>query len=220
MEQTWLIIAAHPDDETLGCGGTILRTIDRQATEVHWLLLTQYYDKKEEERVKQVMEVEEAYGDYFHLCNWHGLPSGELAYVNMSYMIDKIQAAIEKVQPQVVFAPFYGDVHTDHYLVFRAVTSTLKPTFMTHNNITQLYCYETPSSTEGGTIHDFTPDTYIDISSYLKRKIEIVKLYKTESKNSIPLRTKKGLTALASYRGATIGVSAAEAFKLIRRIVT
>jgi LmbE family N-acetylglucosaminyl deacetylase len=217
MDHAWLVIAAHPDDETLGCGGAILRAIDRQGTNVQWLILTKYYDENEEQRSEQVAAVEKAYGTYFQLYNWWELPSGELFYGNISYMMRKINDAIVELKPQAVFVPFYGDVHTDHYLVYRAITSVLKPAYMAYNGINQLYCYETPSSTEGGTIHTFCPDTYIDISPYLKEKIEIAQLYKTEA--SHPLRTKKGLTALASYRGATIGVNAAEAFKLVRRVV-
>ncbi len=219
MDHSWLVIAAHPDDETLGCGGSILRAIDRQGVNVQWLIMTKYYDD-EEQRSEQVAAVEEAYGTYFQLYNWWELPSGELTYGNISYMMRKIDDAICELKPQVVFAPFYGDVHTDHYLVYRAVMSVLKPVYMTLNGVNHLYCYEVPSSTEGGVIHSFQPDTYIDISPYIKRKIEITQLYKTETKEAAPLRTKKGLTALASYRGATIGVKAAEAFKLIRRIIT
>jgi LmbE family N-acetylglucosaminyl deacetylase len=219
-----LIISVHPDDETLGCGGTILKH-RAQGDNVYWLVVTQAHEPQWskaviERKATEVQQVADAYGiaQYFRL----GFPTIRLDAIPQSDLIAAIRDGIEPVKPQVVYLVHSGDVHTDHYATFLATMSVLKPFYMTHLGVRRVLSYETLSSTEAASPHParaFVPDVYNDITPYIDRKIEIMSLYESESQPELMPRGPSAIRALARYRGATIGVEYAEAFKLLREIM-
>ena len=218
------IISAHPDDETLGCGGTLLKHKAVGDT-LFWIIATQAHGSRWSAKVikrkeQEVDRVSKAYGveKYFKLR----FPTMRLDKIPQADLIDRIRAAISKVKPELVYLVHGGDVHTDHHAVFTATMSVLKPFYMTRLGVRRVLCYETLSSTEASPPlinRSFTPNVFNNIASYMEHKIEIMKLYETESQSDPLPRGPSAIRALARYRGATIGVDYAEAFMLIRELV-
>ena len=218
-----LCIAVHPDDETLGCGGTMLRH-RQEGDDLYWLIVTRTHEpqwplktiKKKEAEVTAVAaayEVEEVF--------WLGFPTVRLDTVPQAGLIDEIRGVIDKVCPEIVYLVHDGDVHTDHRAVFLATMSVLKTFYMNQWGVKSVYSYETLSSTEAAPpqFHRlFIPNTYRNITPYLEKKIEIMALYESETQDDPMPRGPAAIRALARLRGAAIGVEYAECFTLIRDV--
>ena len=219
-----LVISVHPDDETLGCGGTMLKH-RAQGDTLYWLIVTQAHEPQWspdviERKAAEVERVAAAYGiqQYSRL----GFPTIRLDTVPQADLIDGIRDYIAQVRPQTVYLIHRGDVHTDHHAVFVATMSVLKPFYMAQPGVRRVLSYETLSSTEAAPPHHtraFIPTVYSDITPYVDRKIEIMGLYESEAQPEPMPRSPSAIRALARYRGATIGVEYAEAFVLVREII-
>jgi LmbE family N-acetylglucosaminyl deacetylase len=132
----------------------------------------------------------------------------------------KISKVIDKINPHVVFLPHFGDMHLDHYIVSQSTMVNLRP--IKQHKVLEIYAYETLSETEWNIPHvrnAFMPNTFIDISNYIGKKIKAMSYFTTQLKEFPHPRSIEAIEALAKLRGSTIGVKAAEAFCLIRRIV-
>jgi len=218
-----LAISAHPDDETLGCGGTLLKH-GAMRDALYWVTATQAHGPHwSEELVRrkgaEVNRVAEAYGmqNHFQLP----FPTVRLDTVPQIDLIDRIREIIQEVKPEQVFLVHDGDVHTDHHAVFVAALSVLKSFYMRKWGVRRILCYETLSSTEAAppqSFRQFVPNVFHDITSFLERKIEIMGLFETEAQQDPLPRGPSAIRALARYRGATVGVEYAEAFMLIREV--
>jgi len=219
-----LIISVHPDDETLGCGGTMLKH-RAQGDTLYWLIVTQTYEpqwSKEtiERKSAEIQRVAEAYGiqQVFRL----GFPTIRLDTVPQADLINSIREVITQVKPEIVYLVHRGDVHTDHQVVFLATLSVLKPFYMAQLGVRRILSYETLSSTEAAApdhTRAFIPNVFNDITLYLERKIDIMALYESETHDDPMPRGPSSIRALARYRGAAIGVKYAEAFVLVREIL-
>jgi LmbE family N-acetylglucosaminyl deacetylase len=216
-----LAIAAHPDDETLGCGGTLLK--HRAAGDrLFWLIATVCYEPRWsapviERKAKEVDRVAEAYGaqKVFRL----GLPNARLDTVAVDDIMSPIGRVIEEVAPEVVYLLHAGDVHTDHQAVFTAAMSVLKPFHMARLRVRRILSYETLSSTDAAPPRwAFVPNVYSDITDYIERKIEIMNMYETEVQVDPMPRSPSAIRAVARYRGAAINAGFAEAFTLLREL--
>lgn len=218
-----LVISAHPDDETLGCGGTLLKHKE-QGDALFWVIVTQVHEPQwslqvAERKAGEVKRVAEAFGfeESFKL----GFPTVRLDRVAMADLISHIHDALSESRPNVVYVVHGGDVHTDHRAVFTATMSVLKPVHMSRLGIRRVLCYESLSSTDAAPpMHEraFSPNIFNDITPYIERKIEIVGYYETETQPEPMPRSPSAIRALARYRGSTIGVEYAEAFNLIREV--
>ena len=219
-----LVISAHPDDETLGCGGTLMK--HRAAGDnVEWLIVTSPYEPVWDRETIQAKQYENdsvasAYG--FDVCHRLGFPATGLDTVPIADIIEKIREVVSQARPELVYVVHGGDVHTDHTIVFTAATSVMKPMYMTELGIRRVLSYETLSSTEASppsAERAFLPNVIADITPHIAHKIEVMNLYITE-KHSDPFPRGPGaIHALARFRGATIGVEYAEAFMLLREII-
>lgn len=218
-----LAISAHPDDETLGAGGTLLAHA-AAGDEVHWVVVTQplpqwYGSEIIQKAGEQVERVAKEYK-----CKTHerlGFPTARLDTVPQADLIKKIGDAVAAVKPEVVYMVHEGDVHSDHAAVFRATMSVLKPFHMKKYGVERVLAYETLSSTDAAPVkaaRAFLPTVYNDITPYADRKIEIMGMFDTEKQDELMPRGASAIRALGRYRGATIGVEYAEAFQLIREI--
>jgi LmbE family N-acetylglucosaminyl deacetylase len=218
-----LVIAVHPDDETLGCGGTLLKH-KANGDEIHWLIVT---DIKESEgydisaikqRNKEIKKVENLYG--FTSVNKLDLSTTKVDTYSMSVLVSKISSVIDRIKPDTIYLPFKGDVHSDHKYIFDAAYSCTK--IFRYPFIKKIYMMETLSETEFSlsTKEDsFVPNVFIDISKYMNKKIEIMNIYESEiGKHPFP-RCEKNMRALATYRGATSGCDYAESFVLLKEII-
>ena len=218
-----LVVATHPDDETLGCGGTLLKH-KANGDEIHWLIAT---DIKESEgygistikkRNKEITKIEDLYG--FTSVNKLDLSTTKVDEYGMSELITKISSVINKVKPDTIYLPFKGDVHSDHKYIFDAAYSCTK-TFR-YPFIKKIYMMETLSETEFSlsTKEDsFVPNVFVDISEFMDKKIELMNIYESEiGKHPFP-RCERNMRALATYRGATSNCNYAESFILIKEIM-
>ena len=143
-----LAISVHPDDETLGCGGTLLRHV-AEGDDLFWLLVSETHEPQwsaETIQIKaaEVVRVAEAYGvqHYFKL----GLPSIRLDTLPLAEMIDRIRDVIAEVRPEVVYLVHGGDVNSDHYVVFTATMSVLKTFYMRKWGVRRILSYEMSSA--------------------------------------------------------------------------
>jgi len=219
-----LAISAHPDDETLGIAGTLLKHKEAGGL-VHWMIVTQghrpaWSAEVIQQKAIEVNQVAQAYG--VHSLTKFGFPAARLDTVPLAEIIGRLRDAVAAIKPTQVYVVHGGDVHSDHDVLFRATMSALRPQEMERLGIRRLLCYETLSSTEAAAPNRgsmFVPNVFNDITSHLGRKIEIMGLYQSENQADPLPRGPGAMKALARYRGATIGVEYAEALMLVRELM-
>ena len=216
-----LIVAPHPDDEILGCGGTILRKVFEGET-VGLLFMTSMIESEGwskaqiSTRIKELSEIQKKLKidkkNFFEL----NLPAAKLDTLPLGDIIAKTFKVFKSFQPDEVFLPHPGDVHSDHRICFEASIPCTK--WFRLNSIKRVYTYETLSETDVLTNESklFVPNTFIDISNTLKEKIKLLKIYKSEVKKFPFPRSEKAVKSLAEYRGSQSGFLAAEAFQLLK----
>ncbi len=223
MTMRVLVIAPHADDETLGCGGTLLK--HRAAGDsVSWLIVTRGHEphwsaealgskEREIESVAAAYEFEQVFRfDY---------PATRMDTLSQAEIIASVSRVVTEAQPHSVYLNHAGDVHSDHRIVFDSVISAIKPFYSSRHGIKRILSYETLSSTEAAApdhAQAFLPTVFCDITNFIERKLEIMSLYRTEAQPYPLPRASESIRALARYRGATIGAEYAEAFALVREI--
>jgi LmbE family N-acetylglucosaminyl deacetylase len=219
-----LVISAHPDDETLGCGGTLLRHYSN-GDSIHWAIVTQAHPPKWSQEVidRKAAEVTAAAKAYsMQSVQKLGLPTIRLDTVPLEEVIEGLRKVIEQVHPEIVYLPHHGDVHTDHHAVFLGTLSVLKAFYMRSLGVRRVLSFETLSSTEAAPplpSRAFIPNVYADITPNIERKIEIMAMFASECQPDPLPRGPSAIRALARFRGATVGVEYAEAFMLVREVV-
>lgn len=217
-----LVIAPHPDDETLGCGGTLLRR-SAEGAEVHWLIVTGmsraagYSPERIALRQKEIAAVERSYG--FASTTQLELPPAGLDTIARKDVVAAIAAVVDRASPTEMYIPWRGDAHTDHQVVFEAASACAKR--FRHPAIRRVLAYETPSETDHGLdpTAPFVPNVFVDVSDHIERKLEIAALYEGEIGEHPFPRSERGMRALATVRGAACGVDSAEAFVLLRESI-
>ena len=221
--KTIAVISPHPDDESLGCGGTLLK--HRTAgDEVHWINITGisveagYCPERVASCAREMQCVSELYG----MAALHNLalPTTKLDDIPLGEIIEKIRSVFEEVRPEVVYLPFRGDIHSDHKVVFDAVSACTK--WFRHKSIKRILAYEVLSETDFQLTSDtafFSPNVFVDISDFLEKKIEILSVYASEMGSAPFPRSDEALRALAVLRGAASGYRAAEAFVLLKEML-
>lgn len=217
-----LFISPHPDDETLGCGGTILKH-RAQMEEIYWLIMTNIsvedgYDKvKVQSRQNEIQKVavEYEFKEVFKL----DFPTTKFDLIPKNQLIKEVSTVIDKVMPDLIYLPNRNDVHSDHKITFDAVISSTK--IFRSPSVKKILMYETISETEFAPPlqnNIFMPNSFSDISEYLDKKILIMKIYDGELREHPFPRSIENLNALATFRGATAGVRYAEAFMVLKEI--
>jgi len=218
-----LFVSAHPDDETLGCGGTILK-LKASGEQIYWLILTNINEadgwnkQTVEERQKEIETVSGLYG--FEQTSKLDFPTARLDTIPDNDLIAAISNAINMVKPHTLFLSNRSDIHTDHQVAFKSVISCTKN--FRFPFIKKVLMYECLSETEFASPLPetaFTPNVHIDITDHLEKKLEIMKTYKSEVMPPPGPRSLDTIKALARYRGSRIGVEYAEAFMLIQEIL-
>jgi len=217
-----LVISVHPDDETLGCGGTILKH-RMQGDTVNWMIITEgvqadgYSREFLSERNDQVKAVSEAY--QFRNVFEMRFPAARLHAVDFSQLLEGVRNVIQEVKPRVVYTVNRSDVHTDHQIAAKAVLSATKS--FRAPFVKRVLMYECLSETEVMAALPescFLPNAYSDISDLLEIKIGIMAIYESEVQLEPFPRSVDAVRALARFRGATVGVQYAEAFMLLRDV--
>lgn len=219
-----LAIAPHPDDETLGCGGTLLKH-QANGDSISWLIVTRGHEPQWpasllEEKEQEIAAVTQAYG--FDQVFRGDLPTIKLDSLPLGQVMDAIGKAVAEAKPEVVYLNHSGDVHSDHRVIYEATMSVLKPFYTQRHGVKRVLSYEVQSSTDAmppSLTRTFVPNVYSDVSKHIERKLEIMSLFKTELQEYPLPRSLDSMRALARYRGSTIGTEFAEAFQLVREVV-
>ena len=219
MKNRILVVAVHPDDETLGCGGTLLKHKSKK-DEINWLICTTIDKQKNNHqmREKEINKVSKLYG--FNSVHNLRLKTMRVDEYSMSILIEKISKVINTVKPNIIYLPFKSDVHSDHRSIFEASYSCTKS--FRYPFIKKIYMMETLSETEYAPSlkeDSFIPNTFVDISAYMNKKIKLMQIYKNEFGNHPFPRSEKNIRALGTLRGATCGYEYAESFILLKEIV-
>ena len=218
-----LVIGPHPDDELLGCGGTLLRRKNERVS-LGWIIMTNTSDtsrwspekncqqKNEIEQVRKKLGIQPEH--LFQL----GFPTTRLDTIPIGELIAKISKAFQIFQPEEVLLPHQGDVHSDHRITFEAVMACTK--WFRYPFIKRVLAYETLSETEFSLDSNkvFHPNIFVDISPTLEKKLELLRIYSSELEDFPFPRSITAIKALAQFRGASSGFEYAEAFQLLRGI--
>jgi N-acetylglucosamine malate deacetylase 1 len=214
-----LVVAPHPDDETLGCGGTLLRMRESGA-QLAWLIVTGISEEagftpaRVQGRETEIEKVRKLLGfdEVFQLS----LPTRQLDAVPMAELVAQFSEVFKSYRPEHVFLPHRSDVHSDHRVVFDAGAACAK--WFRYPSVRRLLSYETISETDFclDTRSPFQPNCFVDISRYLERKLEALAEYASELGRFPFPRSLEAVRSLAAVRGAASGFEAAEAFQLLR----
>jgi len=214
-----LFISVHPDDETLGCGGTILKH-KQLGDEIYWLILTKANQKITS--IPNIVKIQKNFIKKVNLqYNFNGCVqldflTTELDRYPLGEIINSISKHINEIKPEYVYLNHFADIHSDHRYAFEAIYSCTKN--FRYPFINKVLMYETLSETEFSPAlreNAFIPNVFVDITNYIDKKLDIFSLYSTEvMPNNLP-RSSSAIRSLAGYRGSRIGVEYAEAFSLL-----
>lgn len=217
-----IVIATHPDDETLGCGGTLLKH-RASGDEINWIIITGlseslgYSAKEIRIRQDEIKSVADKY--QFNNVIQLNYITTQLNEKIIGELISKLSEVFSDLKPEVVYLPFNNDVHTDHNIAFKAAYACTKHFRCPY--IKKICMMETISETDfapATMANAFMPNYFVDISQFFKKKIEIIKLYKSElGKHPFP-RSTKNIEALAVLRGSQVGCYFAESFVLLKDV--
>lgn len=217
-----LVVAPHPDDEVLGVGGTIARLV-RESCHVTVLIVTSATPERfgvgslamgrgEARRAHEVLGVQDS-------RFLEDVPAAEVDRISHADVNMAIASVVGETRPDWLFIPFLGDIHMDHQLV--ALSSMVAARPVHPDRPSRIYAYETLSETNWNAPYvapGFHPTTFIDISATLETKIAAMQAYASQVRSFPDERSVEALRALATLRGATVSLPAAEAFVLLREI--
>ena len=217
-----LVVAVHPDDETIGCGGTLLKH-KKNGDEIYWCIVTSMYEENGftaetvQRRDKEIETVARSYG--FDGIECLGFATKALDVVPIRDLVEKFSKVIQEVKPHTVYLPFKNDVHSDHRVAFQAAYSCTKA--FRSPFLKRILMMEVLSETEfvpAAKEDFFVPNVYVDMSDFMEKKLEIIECYKDELESHPFPRSARNIRALATLRGATAGVEYAESFMLLKEI--
>jgi N-acetylglucosamine malate deacetylase 1 len=221
-----LILAAHPDDEVLGCGGTIAK-LGREGAAVHVAFLADGVFSREGDKSAMQNELNARRATAEKACLILGakavffgeFPDNRMDSMALLDIVKVIESLIVEYRPDTVFTHHAGDLNIDHRRAHEAVVTACRP--QNGHPVKTLLCFEVPSSTEWqlpGSAPVFAPNWFVDVSATLESKLAALEAYAAELRAWPHPRSRQGVEHLARWRGATIGVDAAEAFILGRQL--
>jgi len=223
-----LVVAPHADDETLGAGGTIAR-LAAEGHDVTVAVMTGHGDDgphplwprtvwdKVRAEAREAMDVLGVKQLLFR-----EIPAATVANHPVHDLNRTAAGVVEDVRPEMLFIPFLWDLHKDHREMFHAFSVAWRTSSATGKSIREVYAYETLSETHWNTAYlepGFVPNVHFDISNFLEKKIEALGRYKSQIQPAPATRSLEAVRAQAVWRGAQVGLTAAEGFVLVRRLV-
>jgi len=220
-----LVIAAHPDDEVLGCGGTIAKHIKNKDI-VNCLIMAEGItsrDIKDKEKKRGLEDLREAIFKAHKVLGTttiqlENLPDNQMDLKSRLVIVKIIEKYLNKYKPEIVYTHFDGDLNIDHQITSQAVITACRPLITT---VKSILFFEVPSSTEWQCSQNksgFNPNWFEDINATLSLKMEALKYYNSELRSWPHPRSLEGVEHLARWRGCAAGLEAAEAFVLGRFI--
>ena len=223
MSKKILIVASHPDDEVLGCFGTVARFI-KEGYEAYTLILgegktsrddTRIIENKKDEIAKLNTEIQKA-NDVIGIKKVfvESFPDNRFDSVDLLDIVKVISKVKDKVNPDIIFTHFKNDLNIDHRITYQAVLTATRP--MESECVKEIYSFEILSSTEWNYPLSFSPDTFFDISDTLNLKLEAMKEYNSELCEYPHPRSLEGIELNAKYQGMRVGKKYVEAFESVR----
>ena len=223
-----LVIAAHPDDEVLGCGGSILNW-SKSGNNVNILIIAEGITSRDEKRNRGSKSVElsnlndsaKKAGELLgaQSVDLLDFPDNRMDSLDLLDVIKIIEKYIKKYDPQMIVTHHSGDLNIDHQIISKAVITACRP--QPQSNVKTIITFEVPSSTEWQSPNNnpFNPNWYVDISNEISFKLKALKIYNSEMREWPHARSIEAVKSLAKWRGSNIGVKSAEAFILVRNII-
>jgi len=222
-----LVVAAHPDDEVLGCGGTIARLACEGHTVSILIMgegITSRYGNPDEAHSKELEALHQQARNVGASLGAREvilakLPDNRFDTIPLLDVIKIIEREIQKGKPDVVYTQHGGDLNVDHATIFRAVLTATRP--LEGCSVKKVYAYEVLSSTEWSFqkfAPVFCPNVFMDISATLEKKLAAIRVYTSEARPFPHPRSPEALCAAAEHWGSVVGVKAAEAFELVREM--
>lgn len=218
-----LVVAAHPDDEALGCGGTIAKhTAAGDRVEIVFIAdgvssrghpIDSRHKDRRREAANQSSEILGA-----RQPRYLEFPDNALDAVPLLEIIQAIERIVSKVAPEIIYTHHGGDLNIDHRRAFQAVLTACRP--LPGHSVQTIYSFEVLSSSEWGDVAisiPFEPNCFIDITKELGVKLEALKIYSEELRSFPHPRSLEAVRALAKLRGAASGLQAAEGLRLVRQ---
>lgn len=222
MSNRVLVVAAHSDDEVLGCGGTIAKHT-KKGDLVSVAFMTDGVSSRvntgiDAKSVKNRLDASNNSNNILGVSNVFrfNFPDNEMDSVPLLSIVKAIETVIEEVKPNIVYTHFSGDLNVDHQLTSKAVATACRP--QSGHPVKEIYYFEVLSSTEWNQVSSpqFRAQKYVDISEVIDIKSKALGFYEKEMRPSPHSRSYKCVEALASFRGESIGVKFAEAFYVER----
>ena len=222
-----LVVAAHPDDEILGVGGT-LKTHINEGDEVYSLILGEGMSSRKESREKTSEDdLKELYSDTYDAAEVIGfkevylsrLPDNRFDSIDLLDIIKEIEKYVDKIKPDIIYTHHPGDLNIDHKRTFKAVITACRP--FGDYSVKEIYVFETPSSTEWNFNYEensFDPNVFVDIEDTIEAKLEAMNCYQSEIREYPHPRSLKALKTIAARWGTVVGKKYVEAFELIRQV--
>lgn len=216
------VVAPHPDDEVLGCGGVMARHV-ANGDEVFVIVVTRGIPelfapeliertRAEARKAHELLGVKET--------RFLDFPAPRLDVTPGHLVADALAKQFRDIRPERVYLPHHGDIHSDHGRIYHATLVAARP--LAKCPVKQLLCYETLSETEWSppiATSVFYPTVFVDITAHLQNKLDAMSCFETQIKQPPNPRSLQAIEALARYRGATVNLMAAEAFVLVREII-
>jgi LmbE family N-acetylglucosaminyl deacetylase len=213
MANKILVVAPHADDETLGCGGSLLKH-KKNGDKIYWLLVTKLKKDHKDYNIKQkeIKKVADMY-NFDEVINLN-LEPAKIHKIDFQTLIKLIEKQLKLIKPDTIYVPYLNDIHSDHQIIARAMNTFSK--WFRYPYIKRFLVYETLSETNFNFINtNFEPNLFVDISDQMKKKLNILKIYRSEISTHPFPRSQKSVESLAIIRGSSSGYKYAEAFKII-----
>tara|TARA_B110000263_G_C15300516_1_gene507746 strand:+ start:416 stop:1126 length:711 start_codon:yes stop_codon:yes gene_type:complete len=231
-----LVVVAHPDDDVLGVGGTMLKYSNKGdkikviflATGITsrknsgYINSTKYeISEKEEKRLTEEIKILRSQAKKackllsVNNVDFYDFPDNEMDSIPLLKVVKVIEKEIKDFKPEKIFTHHYGDLNVDHRVVYNATITACRPI---NNIVKEIICFEVPSSTEWNYPNTFVPNYFVNITNQLDKKIKAMEIYKSEIKKFPHPRSSKYLKINANRWGGVSGNTAAEAFEIIRKI--
>tara|TARA_R100001440_G_scaffold10656_7_gene19458 strand:- start:30176 stop:30853 length:678 start_codon:yes stop_codon:yes gene_type:complete len=222
MSRTILVVAAHPDDEALGCGGTMARHA-AEGDSVYVLFMTNGVDARQSVSNNDAGVRSEAAEKACELLGakeyiYNDFPDNRLDTVALLDITQSIEKVISRIQPEIIYTHHIGDLNIDHRRTHEAVLTACRP--QPNFCVKQIYAFEVLSATDWNTSDSnyFLPNYFVGVTAFFKKKLDSLKAYSSEMRDEPHSRSLKNSERLSELRGACVGIENAEAFMLIRCI--
>lgn len=220
-----LIIASHPDDEVLGCGGTVGR-LSKEGHTIYTLILGEGVTSRDNirnrnERENEIIDLK----NYVEKANkilgvkkvfFHDFPDNRFDTVPFLDIVKVIEEIKNQIKPEIIFTHYEKDLNIDHQITYRAVITATRP--LKEGTVKEIYSFEIPSSTEWSYPLSFSPDIFFNISGTIDVKLRALEEYKSELREYPHPRSLEGIKLIAKNWGMKVGLNYTEAFKIVRII--